>query len=244
MRIFESDAGERLTVPALCNYFQEAASCHAFELGLDVQRLIADHRITWVLSRFHMQVYRRPAWRERVCVETWPSDYSRLLARREFRLLNDRGDLLAAATSSWVLIDLERRRPIRLPRYVIEKLPPPAERAMEEPTGSVPGAKTGGAGRREFSVRFSDLDINRHVNHVAYISWAVETTPVELQRQGELRELSAEFLDEAHLGESVISLADRAADAPTPTFYHSLRRQGGDGGRDLARLRTIWRLPK
>lgn len=246
VRAFEVDARERLTLPALCNFLQEAASNHAHALRLDVHQLHEGHQVTWVLSRLRVHVTRYPRWRERVRVETWPSEYSRLFAWREFRVSDAAGESLALGTSRWVIIDVATRRPVRLPPFVIERLPPPAERALSDAGGKLPGAG-GQSSRREFHVRYGDLDVNQHVNHVNYIAWACEAAPVELLRGASVRELSVDFINEAQFGDRVASLVDEAAEGESGeasgarVLQHGLRRMNGDED-ELCRVRTRWEM--
>lgn len=243
VRAFEVDARERLTLPALCNFLQEAASNHAHALGLDVHQLHEGHQVTWVLSRLRVKVMKYPRWRDRVRVETWPSEYSRLFAWREFRVSDlTSGATLALGTSRWVIIDIESRRPVRLPKFVTDRLPEPTERALEDADGKLPEA-AGQSGRRDFIVRYGDLDVNQHVNHVNYIAWALEAVPEAMLRGAGVGELCVDFMNEAQFGDRVASLLDESESAAdgARVFHHSLRRMNGEVA-ELCRVKTAWIL--
>ena len=52
-------------------------------------------------------------------LETWPSGIDRLFAIRDFRMVAGE-EVLLRATSEWMVIDVNRRRPVRLPAWVTE----------------------------------------------------------------------------------------------------------------------------
>ena len=143
LRSYETDPTGLASVATVCNYLQEVAGNHAFRLGLSVEHL-HERRLTWVLARLRVLVDRYPRWREEITVETWPSGIDGLLGTRDFLLLDDDGERLARATSGWMVIDVDRRRPVRMPESVTSLAAPDRERAVAELSGRLPYASSGG----------------------------------------------------------------------------------------------------
>src|SRR4030066_143928 len=110
VRMHESDHQGRLRAVSLLNYFQDAASEHADKLGAGVIELMRLN-LTWVISRYHIKIFRYPRWTETIELATWPSLNEGLSPLRDFEVKDKRGETLAAATSSWMLIDLKTKRP-------------------------------------------------------------------------------------------------------------------------------------
>ncbi len=160
---YEIDTTGTASIKSICNYLQETAGNHADELGVAVDRLSEENR-TWVLSRLHVEMDRYPRWREELQIETWPSGENGLLATREFILSSADGDELGRATSAWLIIDIDRRRPVRIPDYVSEIRLPDRERVLPE-TEELPSMEDPDL-EATFRVRHSDLDLNAHVNNV------------------------------------------------------------------------------
>ena len=90
-----------------------------------------------------------------------------------------------------------------------------------------------------FLVRYSDLDVNRHVNNVSYIEWAVESIPAVVQRESILAELEINFLAETFFGEYALSRC-LPQDETHTVFRHSIVSE--NDGRELARARTVWKI--
>jgi len=236
VRSYEVDAEGRLSSLALFNLLQDAASNHAEALGVSVQQLQAENR-TWVLSRMRLSVTGFPRWRDRLQVRTWPSGGNRVFAFRHFAVENDRGRPLAAAASAWLIIDTDSRRPQRIAPFIQRLRPVSGVPDLSDPLDKLP-APSAAAGQQRFNVRYRDLDINRHVNNVSYIEWALESLPHDRIHGHVAVDLEVSFLGEAFLNDA-ITARWQPVNAEPPVFLHSLLQE--DAGRELARLRTTWK---
>jgi medium-chain acyl-[acyl-carrier-protein] hydrolase len=221
-RYYEVGPDGCITIQALSNYFQEAASNHATELGAGMGELM-DKGQSWMLSRFFIQISRFPGWKNPVTIDTWPAGNERMYAMRLFRLRCGEAEI-GFGSSAWLLIDLERRRPLRpdfvrgfdvrgpeigLEKKLPDKIDPPAECPWQ----------------RTFTVRASDLDMNRHVNNVNYIDWALEALPPDTRGSSRLRRLQIDYLAECHEGDTVISKCAPAGDGGC--YRHGIYRADG-----------------
>lgn len=238
VRSYEIDPAGLLTLPTLCNYFQETAGNHATAYDLATDHLLAGG-IAWVLARLQVEVDRYPAWREDITVETWPSALDGLYAQRDFTATDADGQILARATSQWFVMDVARRRPIRLPPAVAEIERPDRPHALEPdraPLASLEVAEC----ERLFSVRRHDLDLNQHVNNVRYVEWALEAVPDAVRDAHRPCRLDVHFRAESVFGETIRSAC--AALPPSDdglVLSHEVTRQGDE--RLLARARSVWR---
>ena len=52
-------------------------------------------------------------------------------------------------------------------------------------------------------VRYGDIDSNMHVNNVKYVEWAVESLPLDIVSNYELKELSVVFEKECRYGTEI-----------------------------------------
>lgn len=235
LRVRASEVGpDGLARPtALGDWLQEAAGNHATALGWAVDQL-GDRGLTWVLSRLHVRVARLPRWRDEVCVSTWPAGAARAYALREFRVSAADGGELAVGTSGWLLVNLESRRPVRPPEGIHEMARHTPGRLLDDPFEKLPELAAAGH-ERAFDVRFADLDLNRHVNNVVVIGWALEALPHEVLAGRRLAELEIEFRAESLLGDRVVAQTQLAGDG---SFLHRVVRPAD--GRELARARTSW----
>ena len=108
-----SEAGYQKTIrpAALLNYLQDAAFEHSVSRGFSAFHLFKKGLI-WVLSRYHVRVDRYPSVGEQVQVRTWYPGPQKPFYLRDWEVLDDKGAVLALATSSWLILDAATLKPV------------------------------------------------------------------------------------------------------------------------------------
>lgn len=230
VRAYEIGPAGHTSLQTVCNYMQDAAGDHAERLGVSVEQLLPQG-LTWVMRRLHIQLHHLPHLHDVVEVETWPSGRNRLMATRDFYLRSGDAEL-GRATSAWLVLDIERRRPIRLPQQIIDIPLAERPRALEDPFDRLPEPDAV-AHTCLFSVRYSDLDLNGHVNNVRYIEWAVESIPQHALDGRRIVDHEVEFRAETVHGDAVVVETSAEQDG---VYVHRLSHQGD--GRVVAMSRT------
>ncbi len=248
VRAYEVGPDERARVLALCDYVQEAAGEHAASAGVETFAL-ADGPGTWILSRLRFEIAERPAMRSHVRVVTWPAAQDGLRAERDFELRDDADAVLMRGTSTWVVMSVARRRPVRLPDVISTFGPADRPRALP-PTAGEPSAPETVTAEARFTVRTSDLDRVGHANNVRFAEWALEAaerlaapSPSGVAAPspsgvspGTLAGLDLAFRAEAVAGDVVVSTVG-PGDAPG-SLAHRLARDSDD--RTLALATSLW----
>lgn len=236
VRAYEADPSGRATLPALCNYFQEAAGNHATALGLATDQLGAQD-LAWVLARLRLRVGRYPAWREAVTFETWPSAVDRLYAYRDFRAVDSAGAELMCGVSDWLLINPATRRPARMPEWVAELRRP--ERARMLPPAAGKATTVNDPTHNDVvRVRREDIDLMDHVNNVRYVAWIVEAGAEALGDAHEPASLDLAFRAESGFGDTLHVETSPSEDDPS-CLHHRIRRDAD--GVVAAHGRSTWR---
>jgi len=237
VRSYETDPLGRLQVPILCKLLQEAATAHAAILGVAVDTLI-ENGVAWVLSRLHLEMQRWPTSDEYIVIETWPEAANRLFTERRFNVVDAVDNSIGTASTLWLILDLERRRPVRLPAHVVERL---GELGLGSEPRRFGDLVTPDPVDRElaFTVRRSDLDSADHVNNTSYVEWAIEAVPDEAWSTAELAELEIQFVCECHQGQTVLSRSQQVERGNDIEVRHQLMRS--DDGAEVARARSVWR---
>lgn len=237
VRAYESGVNNQVTLPALCNYLQEAAGNHARALGLGIHEL-QDAGFTWMLARLHLVIRRYAAWRETVHLRTWPSGVrGRLTALRDFCMTDSAGETVLSGVSEWLYVDLAAQRIARLPQAFAALTPEGTPRApIPEPPAKLPDI-TEPEWSAVVTVRHSDHDFNDHVNNAHYVEWALECLPDAWREQRRVREMDIAFRVAAHRGDTVITEAAHDA-VDGDALLHRIRRDSD--GALLAQARTVW----
>ncbi|WP_461210130.1 acyl-[acyl-carrier-protein] thioesterase [Desulfocurvus sp. DL9XJH121] len=175
VRIHETGALGTVTIAAVADWLQDAATIHAADLGFS-HHAMAEAGVAWVLVRLCIRMNAYPRLGQTTVLRTWPSLLDKRRANREFTLTAEDGSPLGAATSSWVAMDVVRRRLGSMPDFVSSARPEITEQACEF-TGKAlprPDLDAPDAARVDIRARKADLDWNAHVNNVHLLQWALE----------------------------------------------------------------------
>jgi acyl-ACP thioesterase len=237
IRSYEVDCRNRLSILSIFSFMQEAASKHAEALGVSIHQLLEEN-YTWLLSRLKITISSFPGWNNRIQVSTWPSGVQQLFALRDFELTDGNSRLIAAALSGWLIIDLQKRRPVRITPFVERLRPIEGSHILDDRLDKLPVLDNPLHNKR-FIVRHSDLDINQHANNVNFVKWVVEGLPAAILNTAVLTQLEINFLAEAFYEDRVIAGCAPITSEGTE-FLHRLTRQ--QDGRELARAVTKWRM--
>ncbi len=230
---YDVDVSRRLTLENLLQYFQEAAWNHAEHLGWGYSRLRSQNQI-WVLARMMVVADAYPEWGQSVVLRTWPCGWVSLLALRDFEVLDNEGRKLLAATSSWLVLDLKSRRPQRIEPLLGSMRTFPAHRAVGADANKLPPVAESSP-TSIFNVRYSDLDLNLHVNNTTYARWILDSYPVDFHRTHRLRSTTLNFLAEVG-GDDAVALSSQ--DLGEFRIAHSIRRH--TDGTEACRAELVW----
>ncbi|MBN1799390.1 MAG: hypothetical protein JW822_12495 [Spirochaetales bacterium] len=235
VRADEMDRFGRLSPLALFNYLQEAAGRHAHSLGFGVAQLL-EKKQNWMLSRFFMQINSYPRYGDEITVQTWPCGVDRFFALRDFLVFDHKKHILCRATSSWLLIDLNTRRILRLEQLLDHCTV--AKRALDKTLQKLPRPLIHEI-QKEFTVRLNDIDVNQHANSVAFLEWILEAVPLTTQNSQILSTLEINYQAEAKYEEEIAS-STHIDDTVNNSWLHSIQKK--QSGEELARARTSWKI--
>ena len=168
----------RLDHRGLLRILQEAAAIASDERGYgakDVPRT----GVCWLLSGWLAELRTRPFWRTHLRTETWPRSLDGFFSERDF-LVWQGEELIARGSSKWILVNAVTGKLTRVTdavrsAYDVEErsvFGTPLRTNGKTPPGTPPAFSTL-AGRR-------DMDVNRHVNNIHYLDYALEALPQEV----------------------------------------------------------------
>lgn len=223
IRASEIDFNQQATLPAICNLLQEVAGNHARELEFDITDLQKDE-LTWVLHRIHVQMDRFPNWRETITIKTWPSSGDGLRAYRDFLILDENGNTIGKSLSYWLIMNIQSRRPARIPQKILDMAPDNTDHVLPVTDANFPEIDQADYSQ-QFEVRKTDLDLNRHVNNVRFIEWALSCLPDDAS----VNEIDIQFMAESVLGDTDIAEGEKqSTNSRSRSFHHQIRRASDD----------------
>jgi len=223
---FHVDLTGRIFMGVLGNHLLNAAGNHSSRRGWGIGAL-NETRHTWVLSRLSVEMTEMPRQNEHIEIRTWVESVMKLFTNRNFSIHRADGTPLGYARSVWAMIDMETRRPCDLLslydgdilNYVVSE---------EENVCPIEGH-----GRfrfrepelvRTLDVRYSDIDINRHVNSIKYMEHILDLFSREELERG-LRRFEIAYKAESRMGDTLSFYVQRGEGGETDV---EVRRGGED----------------
>nr|XP_027068103.1 palmitoyl-acyl carrier protein thioesterase, chloroplastic-like [Coffea arabica]XP_027068104.1 palmitoyl-acyl carrier protein thioesterase, chloroplastic-like [Coffea arabica] len=185
IRSYEIGADRTASIETLMNHLQETALNHVKSAGLLGDGFgstpeMAKRNLIWVVSKMQVLVDRYPTWGDVVQVDTWVAASGKNGMRRDWLVRDCKtGDVITRASSLWVMMNKETRRLSKIPdevRAEIEGYYLDSPPIVDEDGRKLPKLddKTAEYIRTGLTPRWSDLDVNQHVNNVKYIGWILE----------------------------------------------------------------------
>ncbi len=224
-------------IVSIMNLLQDAASDHAALLGLSGFDL-AKKNLTWVISRYRIDIKRAPSWSDDITIKTWRQPWKNLYELRHFAITDKKDRDIVRAKAAWVMVKKENKKPVRLSRFIpgTENI---KRNSPEDTLFNVlnPPEKTDCL--HSFKVRMSDLDLNRHVNNAIYVGWAVETVPEYLNLEFRPRRIDVRFQNESFYGDPIASKTEIIQMKTHVKTRHSIFKT--DPKLELARLNILWK---
>lgn len=193
----------KITNLGFLKYLEEIACSHSATCGFGAND-IETKRKAWLLMDWKLKVYDRPIYEEKIRILTWARTISQnsFFSYRDFEVYCGE-ELVAIATSRWVLFDFDKKRITKLSEdiygpynsendYVfdteeIEKSKEPLDKNMA----------------LLYEVRRSNIDINKHMHNLDYLKLAYEVLPENIFFGEELKNVKIMYKHQILLNQKI-----------------------------------------
>jgi len=197
----DTDMFTRIRAGAIVNLLIQSAINSAECLGFGFGGL-KEQKLFWVLSRMTIEIYNQLKWNEETEVETWPKSLEGLLYTRDYIVRDKSQNIIARATSGWLAIDTETKKPkiidgIKAEMFVHLK----EKHGINESPEKLPPTHEGDLFTTHSG--YFDIDLNRHVTSTRYIDWMMDTFTVEFHHKHYPKRISVNFMKETMPGDSI-----------------------------------------
>lgn len=206
-RIKLSDIGKdnKATNKAILSYLEDVGGKHSDIAGYGVLDIERTH-LSWVLIEWKLKIIRRPNYAEKIKAVTWSRNAIRCYAFRDFKLYDEQNNVIAVATTKWVLVDTEKGKIVRIDDALLQKYKPELElRAFDKQTEDFEKIYEPEEyqAEEEYIVRKSDIDVNNHMHNLNYVDLANVVLPEEVYNKENLNNIRITYKKEIKLGETV-----------------------------------------
>ena len=203
---YESDSTEKMLPTTAMNYFQEASTNQGNQLGLGGDYLKANN-LAWFLVKYVIQFNDYPRYQDEVTITTRATGMDKFCATRRFTIEDASGAERVIADTQWLLINRDTEKMERIDEHpemdayqCFEKGQPIFKKIAKINQIDL---------EKSFSVRFLDIDFNKHVNHVKYLAWAIEVLPLEVVKTKQLSEAKMVYKAQCFYGDQIRALGEQ-----------------------------------
>lgn len=231
---YDVDQYKRMTTEGLITQLQEVALASTRQLKVSVFDLEPLH-LGWVLLGQRLEISSFPELTDRCTVITAPTGFQRVFTYRDFHLLNEADEVVASATTTWMLMDTQSRKMARFPDWIkaLDEHTPPASARMKKADYKLQPPSEADF-EQAFRVGYHDLDYNGHLTNPVYVRWMLEALPFEMLANGQLVQLEIQYAKEARYGDELSAVAKKTS--RDGVFHHGLYL----GEECLATMQTVF----
>lgn len=233
---YEVDYKLRCKLSSIIDFICDVGTHQSESVGGGIE-YCTNNNCAWVFYKYDIKMYRYPRFGENISLSTTPVGFKKFYGLRKYIIRDDKNEIIGEALALFFLINIEKRRPMRIQKeqydfygvdgdvdydISMDKL----ERVEEEQYS------------KQFDIRYSDIDSNKHVNNVKYVEWAMEAIPIEVINDYQLTRIKVTFEKETTYGERISSSATvKQVNENSLKSYHKISNSDGI---ELTLLEADW----
>ena len=198
LRSKDVDLYRRLRLSRLFELLQEASIRHTEQLGMGREKTL-DKGLLWVVTMQRCEIARLPEYDERITLTSWPGAMMHVFFPRYYRIADEKDNTLLSASALWMLVDEKTRKMAFPDEWGVEIAGVTTGREIRLPSGL---KKLTCAEEASFTVPFSYVDLNGHMNNTRYFDLAEDHIPAAAEGR-QLKSVSTEYTAEARFRDAL-----------------------------------------
>ena len=202
MTVMNADADFRslLKPSALLRYVEQVSADHARTFGM-TDRFFKDHGVAFLVGKQALKFDRVPQRAEKLTLLTRVEASRRGSVKRITTVTDAEGKQVAMVDCRWIVVSLAENRILREPGWTEDGF------WNETVEGELPlqlhKCREGLTSAGEWTVRYSQCDLNGHLNNAFYLDLVCDALPLEVVRKGPVTFASINYHREVPMGETV-----------------------------------------
>ncbi|NMA67353.1 MAG: hypothetical protein GX957_14155 [Clostridiaceae bacterium] len=204
IRVQDVGFNNKITNKALLEALTNVTTLHGNLVGQGIFDRDKNN-FAWMVMNWKLQVYKRPKTCETILAKTWAQEFSGIRAYRDFEIYNQKGEIIAKATSVWIAVNTKTSKPIRLTddiMKVYESEPQhknfPNFKFTKTVNTDIPILS-----KVSFKINKSMIDCNNHVHNPSYMDLVNEVLPEGID-ETYFNDIEINFKKEITLHEEVL----------------------------------------
>ncbi|GBG97096.1 acyl-ACP thioesterase domain-containing protein [Lactococcus termiticola] len=215
---YESDRFKNMKISNILAFALQVSGEQSVELNRSDVWLNDHYKLFWAVTEYELEINRLPRFMEDITIETEATSYNKFFCYRDFRFIAENGELLLTIHASWVLMGLESRKVERVHDDIVA--PYAADKSSKIQRSHKFKKELLNPEVTSYPVRFSDLDMNGHVNNAKYYDWAADMIDYDFRASHQPKKVYIKYNHEVRYGETVEALFEMDMDGLTS--HHKL----------------------
>ena len=202
MTVMNADADFRslLKPSALLRYVEQVSADHARTFGMTDQ-FFKDYGVAFLVGKQALKFDRVPQRAEKLTLLTRVEASRRGSVKRITTVTDAEGKQVAMVDCRWIVVSLAENRILREPGWTVDGF------WNETVEGELPlqlhKCREGLTSAGEWTVRYSQCDLNGHLNNAFYLDLVCDALPLDVVRKGPVTFASINYHREVPMGETV-----------------------------------------
>ncbi|WEV38265.1 thioesterase [Lactobacillus sp. ESL0680] len=214
---YECDENQHLKLPAMVDLMMSVSE-HQLSSGEASTNALTERGLGWVVTQYHIEVQALPQPNDHITVTTDAVGYNRFLEYRDFNFIDEQGKTLITVKSEWVLFDLKKRKMVATDEKMMTDLGIPLLKKLPRFPRLRPQKEY--QVKRQYRVRYDDLDTNHHMTNGHYFSWFIDTLDREFLREHIIQSIDIKFNQEVTYGQEPFAYVSVQDDGQDIKSYH------------------------
>lgn len=159
-----------------------------------------EHNLMWVITRVNVEIKRMPIYQETVLCETYPGPTVRFFYPRHFFVKSLDGEVLIKMSTTWAILDAKTRSIANIDPNLLKLDICKSDIELPSPRKIMPTADEYYMSRL---VRYSDCDLNLHLNNTRYVDYIFDTHDSKFYKTHHLASIQIDYVSEVKENELI-----------------------------------------
>lgn len=199
----DTDARGECFLTSYMNFMLDCGLTQDENHGFVIADMVKEN-LTWMLVDYEITIYKYVKYKDKLIVKTYIEGMNKFYAVRHFEIYDKEDNLVLEGRTLVILVDAKRRRPLSILDEHYKAY------GVKDKNNTIGRNKLKLSRceninyKKEFNVRYSDIDLNLHVGNVTYLSWVLETIPYEVMTNYKIYSVKIKYQKELTYGDKII----------------------------------------
>ena len=199
----DTDARGECFLTSYMSFMADAGLSQDEALGFNISDMVKENH-TWMLVDYEINIYEYAKYKEKLKIMTYIEGMNKFYGLRRFKVYGEKENLILEGKTLVILVDSIKRRPLSVSEEHYKVY------GVKEKDHNIGRNKLKLSRcervdfQKEFSIRYSDIDLNLHVGNIVYLGWILETMPFDIMKDYRINSVKIKYQKEITYGNKVI----------------------------------------